>query len=64
MNLQPVLLSLKKNLLIKANNIEGETYDTDALIINGQEITNTALGHVYANINVDTDYDGQIDLGE
>ena len=50
--------------VIKANNIEGETYDTDALIINGQEITNTALGHVYANINVDTDYDNQIDLGE
>ena len=49
---------------IKAVNIENETYDSSSLVLNGQEIENAAIGHVYSKINVDKDSDGQIDLGE
>ena len=43
---------------------EGNDYITDAIEYEGFEVEGSQIGHTYSNINIDTDNDGVINLGE
>ena len=42
--------------------IEGADYNKTQIIVDGQPVSNTLVGHTYKNFNIDTDSDGFIDL--
>ena len=42
---------------------ESASYKSTEIVVDGNNITNTKLGHEYDNFNVDTDGDGEINLG-
>ena len=50
-------------VFVQNDSPEGE-YKTNEIVIDNKPISNTKIGHEFKNINIDTDNDGVINLGE